>query len=49
MSRQCLRDGTKALILWGAWMKMWNLHLWKIESVVKTYGNYKRYVLKIRN
>ena len=25
------------------------LHLWKIESEFKTYGKYKRYVLKIRN
>ena len=25
------------------------LHLWKTGSVVKTYGNCKRYGLKIRN
>ena len=25
------------------------LHLWKIGLVIKTYGNYKGYVLKIRN
>lgn len=25
------------------------LHLWKIGLVFKTYGNYKRYVLKNRN
>lgn len=25
------------------------LHLWKIGSVFKTYGNYKRYVLKNRD
>ena len=25
------------------------LHLWKIGLVIKTYGNYKEYVLKIRN
>ena len=25
------------------------LHLWKIGAEFKTYGNYKRYVLKIRN
>ena len=25
------------------------LHLWKLGLVIKTYGNYKGYVLKIRN
>ena len=53
LPRQCLRDGAKALILLGFLDGNVeftpHLHLWKIGSVFKTYANYKRYVLKIRN
>ena len=53
LPRQCLRDGAKALILLGFLDGNIEftpyLHLWKIGSVFKTYGNYKRYVLKNRN
>lgn len=53
MPWQCLRDGAKALILLGFLDGNVeftpHLHLWKIGSVFKTYANYKRYVLKIRN
>ena len=45
MSWQCLRDGAKALILLGFLDRNVKftpyLHLWKIGSVFKTYGNYK--------
>ena len=53
MPRQCLRDGAKALSLLGFLDGNVEftpyLHLWKIGLVFKTYGNYKRYVLKNRN
>ena len=53
LPRQCLRDGGKALILLGFLDENIEftlyLHLWKIGFVFKTYGNYKRYVLKNRN
>lgn len=46
MPRQCLRDGAKALSLLGFLGENVEftpyLHLWKIGSVIKTYGNYKR-------
>ena len=53
LPRQCLRDGEKALTLLGFLDGNVEftpyLHLWKIGSVIKTYGNYKGYVLNIRN
>ena len=53
MPRQCLRDGAKVLILLGFLDGNIELtpylHLWEIGSVFKTYGNYKRYVLKNKN
>lgn len=53
LPRQCLRDGAKALSLLGFLDGNVEftpyLHLWKIGLVFKTYGNYKRYVLKNRN
>ena len=53
LPRQCLRDGAKTLSLLGFLDGNVEftpyLYLWKIGSVFKTYGNYKRYVLKNRN
>ena len=53
LPRQCLRDAVKALALLGFLDGNVEftpyLHLWKIGLVFKTYGNYKRYVLKNRN
>ena len=47
MSRQCLRD--ESLDFMGCLDEDVEFTPLEIESVVKTYGNYKRYVLKIRN
>ena len=45
LPRQCLRDGAKSLILLEFLDENVEftpyLHLWKIGSVFKTYGNYK--------
>lgn len=53
LPRQCLRGRAKALILLGFLEEEAEftpyLHLWKTGSAFKTYANYKRHVLKIRN
>ena len=53
LPRQCLRDAVKSLVLLsfldGNVEFTPYLHLWKIGSVDKMCGSYKRYVLKIRN
>ena len=51
MSWQCLRNVAKAMILLGFLDGNVeftpHLHLWKIESVVKVCGSYKRYEVSI--
>ena len=53
LPRQCLMQAVKALILLD-FLEINQkftpyLYLWKTGLVIKTYRNYKEYVLKIRN